>query len=418
MKKTTKYILIFILVVIAGVCLIALDMQRDEELLPEVKRLFELAETSTGSDNEAYLYLMGMDAAPDEDPVEVGRFRLKENEMLAENPEYEVREYSQKEGLSNLDGDIFCGFRDEECLRNLFTKEIDVDAIYKKHIVYIERGKKFFSYDHFKTALLTNVMQRFPAYTVVVNYHKLIFLKAVALHQRGDSQGAIDLLVAEVVAIRKKLSDDDFLIGKMVYTATINQYLNLASLIIGKSDIHIKLSGLSAEELDFEVLMSLELVFSYGIAKSTEKSLREEMGGGRTGKFLAKSLYKPNMTLNAMLPLITRAIKLSQLSSQEFIAEINKPIEYDDSFMIKNYVGMTILGMAGQSFEKYIARIKSLNISISLFNHLYIDKKTAEEFVNPYYPEKTAFKKDGRVCFDGPFEDELGLKCLLVSDNH
>ena len=421
MKKTTKYILIFFLVVIVGVCLIVLDMQRDEELLPEAKRLLALVSDKT--ENEAYLYLMGLDAAPEEDPVKVGRHRQNQNKMLLKNPEHEFQFYSGKGELPGLPGELSCKYRDyrNACLRKLLSKDIDIESIYKEHHIIIERVEHFFSYKEFKPVAYDSLASVSPAYHVINDYYNLIILKAISLHQNGDTQAAIDLIQRKILFARKKLAEDNDLLGKMVYISIIAKTLNRKSMLFGKGNVVFqRVSQLSLAEKNSELAFASQLEYRYNGYKSMFHAHVQDMGGGRMGKFLAKSLYKPNMTLNYSLPIFTKAIAQSKMSPQEFVEDIKKPIELDDSFQIRNYAGARY-ALVGLALEKYVVQIKNLDILISLFNHLHVDKKPAEAFVNPYYPEKTAFKKDGKVCFDRPFEDELvfmGLKCLLVSDNH
>jgi hypothetical protein len=144
--------------------------------------------------------------------------------------------------------------------------------------------------------------------------------------------------------------------------------------------------------------------------------------GGNLPAWIVKLVYKPNISINSILPRYQQAIDYARLSHKEFSTKIisgDKP-EIETS-RIRNFVGTILASIDGADYLNYVARVKDLDVKILLFNTLIAEPNVDAalgSLNNPYYEMPTpAFLTDDqrKICFDGPLPDNRNLRCLWVA---
>jgi hypothetical protein len=234
--------------------------------------------------------------------------------------------------------------------------------------------------------------------------------------------------------LRKTLELQDHLIGKMVFAIKISEIIDTAGIIAteyGKPIPVEPISPLSVAEKALDRASAREFAMSYrlytdldrrsDIFQTSSMEREEEVpdsdaGDGEVPGWLVRVFYKPNMTINAVVPDYIRWAELSKLSPGEFTAELAKGEGADVSTSkIRNYIGQIMISIGRPNMNDYVGRIMDLEAKIELFNQIHHQGIAENKVVNPYYDYEYSYRKGKSICFRGPLEDVRGMRCLRTS---
>lgn len=400
---------------IVGVLVVALGSatQIDDELSSEATRLISLVDFEGESDS--YLFLMGLHANEGQDPIELGRNLLAEQRKKEVDSSYVERKPDESLYMPRPDGPLFCRIRDEGCLARLFSEQIDIERLSQEHAALMQRMEKFHSFTEFKTLTKPSLDEIYPRYQYVSAAERIRLLKSISMFNSGNHREAIDALHAQLEDARHSLELQDNLIGKLVFLVNVSAILDVMSIIHSRSNSAAELlPQLTPGEKNMDVVLAREFVMAYYVYQNLDRHPDAfEMGGSAPGWFV-RVLFKPNMTINALVPVYTRALALAKQNATEFALDIETwEIPAPATSRLRNLLGSFLL--MPQNYDEYIAALFDLDAKLLTFNHLYRSRGDLAELKNPFYPEETPVVLADRVCLRGPLEDKRGLRCLRIA---
>ena len=414
MKKRYKFLFGFILVVVA-LCLV---LQVDDDLSPEALQIVEKVDWQSPS--ESYLYYLGLDAELGADPTDVGKDILAEiRELEADYPvmtnlagALNLRERETMQ-LGSYAG--FCDARhDGGCFSRMF-EESDIPLTSPKMVEARMRYNHFLSLGDYRTLSKPHFLAPFGSFSMLVRANRLLSLESVALAKSGRPELASENLYQVLALQRSWMSQTDTLISRMVSYVLINETIQILSLIQRQFNVAgQEIEPLSPEELSLEAALYYEFLF----VRSSVRMQHLDIGSRAWPRWALQMVFKPNMTMNDMLPVYLQAIEISKLERPKFDAQASSVVSHS---WFRNFMGSMVNKVGTPDFHPYIARGFDLNVKIALFNGL-IDTEVSSEVLggieNPYYERKfdAELSEDEKtVCMDGPFEDRRGYRCLIVA---
>ena len=429
-----KKILIGIL--LFGVVAVLL-LQIDDELNPEVASFLEQAKPAESSD--AYLYLLGIIAAEDEDPLVVGQQLLASMQQAEQQYDFSdgtfgFEAYPDDKKLALPDGALFCANQQEACWHIVFDNKAARDQALKAHAVLLQRYQYFLGLNDYHSLVKPTAVEGFPSYEYLVKANRLVTLNVINTIQTTDSSHAIKIMTEHIALLRNYLKSTDNIIGKLIYSAIISESLDVLSLIIhqGQTAFPPQLSPLSVDERDFTTVMSREFAMGYDLYTCLDKhpqffstlTMAGIQNKGKSPAWLVRLVYKPNMTINEDYLGYKEAVLRSQLAQKQFAVTVANELKNEQKshykISIRNYAGGVLNNVARPSFDRVIARVFDLNAKITIFNQT-VNKETLPSDLgyiqNPYYEKGgTAFySDDGKsICLTGPLEDAKNQRCLRI----
>ena len=418
---------------------------KDVALSTEAKKLFKMAEVK--SESEGYLFLLGIRAAPEDDPVEVGKKLLAEYRKIEQDHEYRPKEYPKSKEIKIPLGELYCAPMDVECQRSLFKLNYNIDEIMSANKVIIDRVEKLHRYNKIEYPTSFAVAANPPFYTEILFHEKIVRLKAIALSKSGKHKEAVDLLLSNIDLYRKHMAINNDFVGKLICVMAISDNLDVLSIIISSNEgtLNIKkIKNLSRSEKDFQRAIA-------GLISSSYQSfLIDRKGKLGDDKVMSNKYFKvgkntpflPNVAINSLASEYKFLRNISLVTPKEF-ADIEgyktkeaktkqEKSKIDELFKEKaqkcksegnvatDHMANCVMSrffadVSIYAYKKYLGELMDLDASISVFNQLYVEKKPISEIRNPYYSDKFVYKKDGEICFDGPLKDEKGFRCLTIA---
>jgi len=411
-----KLLLASTLLLLLAMLLIALG-QIDDELSPKAQDL--LVQAKPAASSEAFLFLHGILAAPDDDPVQVGTAMLQEYRKQEADASYQLAHYEAPGKLTLPQGELHCYSRKDGCLQTLFTTDADYERLLAEHALLRTRAERFFQYDEFAT--LTR-----PALTeMIVSLHPLIAavhleaLAAISLHRAGQSAAAMAALRQQMAALRHAMRLQDTLIGRMTLLAGLNHLLDVTGIIVLQADMPAaQLPALTAAEIDMSTVVAREFALFHNEMQKLDQSHDLLQADGKLPGLLARLLFKPNMTSNAHLPEYLEAINSSTLPPGQFVRALAADDKASDSgSWLRNFSGTRLLQVQGnmsRSYLAYTARLLDFQAKLLLFNHHLHAQQALATADNPYYPGQGPVVTGTSACFRGPVASHYEFRCLQL----
>ena len=396
---------------IAVIIFLILIGQIDDDLSNGSISLIERIEAPGMS--ESYLYLTGIFANNKEDPIDVGLKLIKEYKQLDADQDYNIIEYPQSKKIRLPNGKEFCGVEEEGCLEFLFSSGVDVNRLLLDHQLLIHRSNEFLQFTEFKTLSKPTPHEYYPPYQYIVKAERIKTLDSIDLYLNGEKNQAIDSLYLQFSKIRRSMSMQDNLIGRLVFLSKLSEIIDVMSIILTDSEMEYEnIPSLTLAEKSFYMISAREFGISYYTLKELDRNPEFFEMGGNTPGWLTRIIYKPNMTINSIASTYHELDRLSRLSQIDFVSEIEKNNEVTpQTSKLRNYAGNILIGL-GPNYNKYVARFFDFDAKLAVFNQRYNNKSNA--IFNPYDKDEILIESKGSLCFDGPLEYEGNYRCLRV----
>lgn len=396
-----------VLVVMAG--------QVDDDLSDTALNIIDRVDDEASS--ESYLYLNGIFAGEDDDPIEVGRNILEKVQYYKSEGGGDYAGYPDSRKIDLPQGDEFCGIKEEGCFEYLFTSEINHKKILKDHALLVERSERFLGFNEFVTLSKPTLDEALPPYRYVIVAERIKVIEAISHYRDGRSEEAMGLLSAEFARFRSSMALQDNLIGRLVFLAVLSEMIDVMSVI--GSDIGVNLNRipeLSKQEKNLGKASARELAMLGHVFEELDRNPEFFQMGGNLPGWLVRIVYKPNMTLNAVAPFYDDLDRLVMLDPSDFAMRIesSETAPYPKR-EIRNYYGSVMAAFSMPNVYDYAARVQDLDAKIRLFNQVHHLGLRADQLKNPYYENETPKYSDGSFCFSGPVESRSSLRCLRVT---
>ncbi|MFE8073331.1 hypothetical protein QQM79_19920 [Marinobacteraceae bacterium S3BR75-40.1] len=402
--------------------------QTDAPLSPQAKALLSHL-PKTKRDSEAYFHLMGIHANPEANPLDVGRSVYRSiveatAEYRTSGGTFHYQPYPRDRRLSLPEGPAFCEFDEPGCLRRLLEDPEIVAEALDEHALLAQRYGVFLGLDDYRTLSDPLIEEPVPPFQYLIKGARLALLKSVARFQEGDVQKALTDIGTHINRLQEQLRKQDTLIGKIVVAAIINDSLDVAMVLARRSGekTGLELRRLSAGAMDFTQPIAREFAMLNEMADHLDRAPNFFSEDQKVPGWLVRIVFKPNMTVNAMVPVYSRQIAYSQLSHAELGKRLHSdaPIELSKD-PLRNYIGDKLNAIAMPRLSDYVVRVHDVDVRIALFNTLAnaadIDKALLE-FRNPYdasLPPPSRSEDRTAVCFEGPAIHDGPEKCLRVA---
>lgn len=372
--------------------------------------------------NDAYLYVLGIDAALDTDPKDEGKKVLKsirQKEATYSQPgSYEY--IDTLESIAKLevpDLDFFCSLDDKGCFEKIVSfNSVDLD---KEPLLTIKnRYLTLLTLNDYRSLTQPHFLEPFPNYDFLIKGNRLANIEAIYLAQKCCPEKAVQNLYGLIEQQRKQMVLTDNLLGRMIDYVLINESIEVLSRILRQHELDGKqLAPLSVTELSLETALKREQALSI----STLQLVGEHYNIDWLPDWALKIFFKKNITINAVAPIFKQAISVSERPQPEFENALAsyKSIALKESWL-KNPLGTIRNRMYPIYFDTYIARGLDLNAKISLFNGALGQPITAESLSripNPYYAnsfDAKISKETNTACFGGPLVDDKNRRCLYL----
>ena len=390
----------------------------DDALSKESLELLEADKPA--SSQEGYFYLMGIQASADEDPIAVGKNLLASIQQQAKIPKanpfvttkYQL--YPDDKKLVLPTGYLFCHLKEEKCFEKIIDNlnsfnPNDYSVLLQRYLTYIQMPK----HDLLTTA---DADEPFPPYHYLVKGSR-VFLLTLIQQEQFNPGSLIEQLNNHLVLLRAKLATANNLIEKMVYTSMISQHIDFMLYISALDNYKnaTKLEKLSISEMNFSPALKREFWWQSSLFKKLHGSPYLFGEEGSTPTFIARILFKQNMSINLAATEFSRIINTSRLSAFEFAQYKSAPTKFENNYSLRNIIGNKLVAIARPDYDKYVLRVHELNNKILLFNSLVANKGELVDLVNPYYQlSEQPEIKNGRLCLKSPMDDDSLTGCLVV----
>ena len=411
----------FFAVTASLILVIVLLLQIDNKLSPEATSMLDSIEWQKS--NDAYIYLLGIGAALGEDPKVEGTLVLaqirKAEESYAQASSDDWGSYDRRPTINLPEHDSFCSVNETDCITSLFIQS-DIDLNDPLMIEVKHRHETFLKLDGFTTMTQPHLYEPFANFVPLVKGNRLVSLNAIESAKKCCPEDAMKQLYAHIELLKKYTKETDNLIGQMIAYVLLNETIDVLSLLVEKYDLAGRpIALLTSDELSLDRVMDRELAFGSSILQPNvfEDSYKP------LPKWVIKTVFKPNMTINTSATGHLSVKEISMLPQVNFIDAIeNQDNNKFDVSDVRNILGFFLykIGM-NNNFSSYIARGFDLNSKITLFNGLLakpLNDDVLSGIANPYYQEEYDAYYDAetsRVCLGGPYEMMGFARCLITS---
>lgn len=428
-----KIITIIFAIIISAILL----LQIDDDLNPEIAPF--LAKGVATAPNDAYFYLMGIDAPAGENPLEAGKKKYAAIDQTKSIFDEHIPADStvRKNKLTLPEGKYF-GYAEKDYLSAMFSAN-DVAQVLAENAVLLERYQTLIEIKGYQTVTNATLSETFPNYSYLTKGNKLLFLKTINTAKTSGVEKAIPLLTDNLSALRMQLKNADNLVGKLIYTLLISESLDVLSILVHqqKSFSAVNIAPISLAERKFDIVMSREFAMAYDALTQLDRSpdffthtgaLKGEFDNdkGSAPGWWVRAIYKPNMSANGQYLFYKEIVALSQLEQAEFASITQETKKKDEELLsvetsyIRNAAGSILLNIASPAFEGYTALLFDLNAKIAIFNQTANKAELPTDLSNiqnPYYDKAdTAYYSEDKksICLTGPLNDDKNRRCLRL----
>ena len=288
---------------------------RDQPPSPEALKFAASYEArpAVSDDANAFVYLLGFDAALGDDPRAVGARRLawlRSTDQVS----FDDADDPQTTHLEPTSADPavaeflrVCGDDTRDCAVAFTDSGSVFQAWNATHPWLLERYRALIAHTAWREEVFF-LSAPFPGYAPALHGQRLLLLQAKVLADAGDARAASELLASDARFWRMVLAESDFLITKMIATAALRRHFEWGSLAVRSVAPGSIVSALPNEwrqsMTDAELSMRRTLVGEWKFFSSAPLTLdaefaaREETLANRISDRLLHPLFQPQDTLN------------------------------------------------------------------------------------------------------------------------
>ena len=409
--------------------------------------------------DNAYIYMMGLGAAPSEDAYQVGLRRKVwlemsrplgrfEKEADPHGDIYDLRKDRSKELTALLDQ---CRPGDSRCAAEFDRGEAVLKEWLKTEGWLLERYQSLLNVPQWLEPSPYDVEEPLPPYQVALDGQRLLLAKALLLAKSNDARGARALIEQDIRFWRNVLQSSDLLISKMIATVALTRQFELGNVVLrqlsgakaidampaswrqalSKDEYSMLRCFVGEWKFSSAVLHKLERTGDLSTATFTEEH-RAWIGKITDALFLPLFQYQDTTNKSAEhLLAVTQALDApfdEFKMATEKSAAISEQYQ-SDAFPPKsayNPVGNALLGISSVSYLKYAKRVMDIEgtrraaLAAAMLRQRGIkpDAVAAElkslDVRNPYDNEPFEWDEaTGSIVFTGLAEDDRRVHKIL-----
>jgi len=381
LARIFKYILyifivpVFILVIAVIVTAIfpdeKLDKSASEWLMPP-KKIEPIRDNS-------FYYLMGFNAASEENPFDVGlktseAFEKAIREFKGDPENFSYNSYPDSKKIKPEKKIVTSYFQNKNLnIEKLSKNRIEAAKQVEKYNFLLKRYLNIRKFSNFQSDITMDINTPMPPFITYMFAHKLHLLDIWLKYSAGEKEKALIALIEDINFNWKMLSKADSLILKMVEYAIMERSLRLYSGFLDDPEIieFIKRENLyeipaplTMEEINFRLVFTNEFrMIASGVKYITQ--VVESYSDSIVLEWILKKqllvLYKKNANINYLYNRFKSEIELSEMSCRDFLEKndnirekMNKPPEAAD--YAYNAIGTILNQIANGDFSRYMLR--------------------------------------------------------------
>lgn len=403
----------------------------DDELDAEAAAWGQAANDTQDVEGNGYYYLMGIMAAPAEDPAAAGKalldnYRATELKFLnGELAEFVPPDYPSGRSLPAPGGDYYCRIQDAGCYSRLASNPAALREELRTHAVLLERYRRYLQFEAVKFLVEPVIYEKFPPYQYIARGNKLNQFRILVEAADGDPARALSRLHEDMAQLRRHLADASSLIGKMMMLAMLADDLDLLFNLSQAPDASHPVPALTQQERSLQSAMAREFGYVPNLFRQMKQHPDSLEGDFHSYDWLVSMTIKPNMSINELFPYYKSVAELSAADAAEFnrVMTAGGP-RSDTEFSLRNIGGYVLNSIGAPELTEYIARIHNVDCKIALVNAaLTMDNTAWTEILNgarqldadnPYQPgEKPYADREAQaLCFNGPLPDGQKRRCI------
>jgi len=428
MRNNLGFKLVKILIVLAFIGLFFLWYSRDVDLNPEAAQWIQELNQKEAIENNAYLYLLGIEAAETQDPFQIGQEKLdlylnflRDNEIYTSEAK-EPLVLKIKNQIRLPDKEQFCQFAKIECLETWLQSSLDeLESHLNKHQLIYDRYKFYLSIPDSKRLGYPSINDPIPEYSYLKMGNTLSNLKTLLAARKGIKLRHKPL-IDEINDLRRRLRQSEQMLTKLVITSMISDSLAILFFLEQRDIVNINepLDPLNQSELSLASDLQYEFVMQANFYPRLMRTKNLFDGNKEHPPYFNSIVIKPNKTINMLHDYFSNLIKLEKLPPANYFSAYEKIYsDYSNqSIDLKNPVGSTLARVGTFNMQKYKMRIFALDAKIKLFNAYTASKDLGNDteinhLINPFFPEETVIINDEEICFRTPSEDKNNQACLF-----
>ena len=347
----------------------------DEELDPMVRVWLSASIKRAPSADNGYVLLMGLFAAPDDSPTEVGAQRAKRYALAMSSRESgrspEFDDYPADQRLEI--GDSLAGLCEVEhrsCLEKFVVSADSIKGLAANFGMLLERYQVLSEYPRFVTTTTPGMHEPAPPLALLMALHRLHNAEVAIEFETGSRLRALEMLAVDIKFLRRLMADNDQLMIKLAGARMLARDLHLyVEFLESPGFVHRYLQGftgelsdLSQQELGLSNAVRREFLLMAdaleGVSEGGEFGLQEQ-----TPDWLTRCLYKPNATLNRIFVSYTALGALSRKSAAEFSKQwqervTSPPASVTDYFL--NPIGTVLSETTDPDLRRHFAVMHDL----------------------------------------------------------
>lgn len=392
---------------------------KDAPLSPGALQLIEQSQgVPTTEGRSAYLYLLGLLAPPDVDPIAAGTEYLEALKTLS--PDQRTSRPSVS-GLSLPEGELFCNLSDSECRTTLFARAAEIATLLKHNATLLARIERFNRFTAFHTASSPDFMEPAINYQALRRGNRLLLLRAISQQHQGNAEAALHQSLENLSSLRAGLAHQDTLLGKLIYAKMINDSIDIsAQLLVFNPGLPIPkaLPNLSVQEKNLVLPFAREFAGLLHSLQLNQTRSHSSFFDITYETWITRLLFKPNMTANSGAPIYQYFIDLAQLSLPELNRALhgpNHPPAQLPTPKFRNFVGKVLLSVSSPDMTQYVFTLKNLDAKIDLFNQIHVERRPDRQVTNPYGSDLPVSAEEGNFCLATPAQEKQAKICLPMA---
>jgi hypothetical protein len=330
-------------------------------------------------ENNAYLYLLGLDANVGEAPLEIGLKRHSFSKIEDGVAKYDWEADRRLPTLESIDhGEELervmsaCHQPYATCKTKLAIHQ-DWTPYLNKSAWFVKRYQQLILFREWRNIGPADINLPLPAYSPAIDGQKLYLMSLQYKASAGDNASVKKFLSDDLLFWRMVLASSDNLIEKMIATAAIRNHFFIGNIVLSRLPPEVQLSSipdswgipLSVNEYGFDRALLGEHRLFHGLLSSpyiyqvpySEDSVDQQPKEWQI--FLSNLIYKEQATANIYARRTRAAINRSRASDIKIFSEVD-PENYDVDVGIYNYVGRVLAQIGGAFYDDYYRRVADI----------------------------------------------------------
>ncbi|WP_395373717.1 hypothetical protein [Marinicella sp. W31] len=394
-------------------------------------------------DDNAYVYLWGMDRQTD-DVYQTGLEILRQvkaaDQAFNHVDDYDLGFLNKYQTIDLPDAEVFCSFLDAGCFEKTWD---NLDALLlpsQDHQTLMTRYLEFFNYDNFSHPKSMTIESPHPTFRSIISAQRLHHIKILGQFKAGKHEEALALLEKQNKDIRKKLSQTNGLIDKMVLNAMLAELIEFANFSYAKKILSakdVKAAGIFEPLTEQELSVYQPMIMEYNtmmrmlsvLLPQQIKDLDNNPPHWLFESFpdSSKAMIKPNLFLNVQYhQQVKRNLLVHQQNAHDFYQgydALDIVVAHDLS---RNAVGKVFNLTVQENKEVYLfyqVRLYDLDMKIQLLRAIMAEgsvlqlmevvQKEPTKYPNSY-DSSAPYMDDGKVCYSGLDKKNQKYRCLFV----